>query len=104
MLHTRFNRAFRSVFRFVSDDFSDDFSDNFCIVCTQTAFFTEKLKALGDFQIIFNIIFASFVPDLIRAKSMYVYDAKLKNYRYVVLLVNVAAGHNRGPAQACGSV
>ena len=100
MLHTRFNRAFPSVFRFVSDNTSG----NFCIVCTQIAFFTEKLKALGDFQIIFNIIFASFVPDLIRAKSMYVYDAKLKNYRYVVLLVNVAAGHNRGPAQACGSV
>ena len=77
---------------------------NFCTACTQTAFVIQKLKALGDFQIIFNIIFASFVPDLIRAKSMYVYDAKLKNYRYVVLLVNVAAGHNRGPAQACGSV
>ena len=61
MLHTRLNRAFRSVFRFVSDNNSDIF----CIVCTQTAFFIEKQKALGDFQIIFEIIFASFVPDLI---------------------------------------
>ena len=34
---------------------------------------------------------------------MYVHDVKLKNYRYVVLPVNVAAGHSRGPAQACGS-
>ena len=62
VLHTRFNRAFRSVFRFVSDDFSDDFSDNFCIVCTQTAFFIKKQKALCDFQIIFETSFASFVP------------------------------------------
>ena len=46
MLHTRFNRAFRFVCRFVSDHISD----NFCIVCTQTAFFIEKQKALGDFQ------------------------------------------------------
>ena len=57
---TRFNRAFRSVFRFVSDNISD----NICIVCTQTAFFIEKQKALDDFQIIFQTIFASFVPDL----------------------------------------
>ena len=56
----RFNRAFRSVFRFVSDDISD----NFCIVCTQTAFFIEKQKPHGDLQIIFQMIFASFVPDL----------------------------------------
>ena len=55
VLHTRFNRAFRPVFRFVSD--------NFGIVCTHTAFFIEKKKALGDFQIV-QIIFASFVPDL----------------------------------------
>ena len=60
MLHTRVNRAFRSVFRFVSDTFSD----NFCIVCTQTAFFIKKQKALGGFQIIFHLVFASFVPDL----------------------------------------
>ena len=60
MLHTRFNRAFHSVFRFVSDNISD----NFCIVCTQTALFIEKQKALDDFPIIFQIIFASFVPDL----------------------------------------
>ena len=60
VLHTSLNRAFRSVFRFVSDNISD----NFCIVCTQTAFFIKKQKALGDFQIIFQIIFASFVPDL----------------------------------------
>ena len=46
VLHTRFNRAFRSVFRFVSDNFSDIF----CIVCTQTAFFIEKHEALGDFH------------------------------------------------------
>ena len=63
VLHTRFDRAFRSVFRFVSDNISD----NFCIVRTQTAFLMEKRKALGAFQIIFRIIFASFVPDL----SMY---------------------------------
>ena len=37
---------------------------NFCTACTQTAFVIQKLKALGDFQIIFPIIFASFVPDL----------------------------------------
>ena len=61
MLHTRFNRAFRSVFRFVSDNFSD----NFCILCAQTAFFIRKQKALGDFQIFFQTICASFVPDLI---------------------------------------
>ena len=60
VLHTRFNSAFRSVFRFVSDNISD----NFCIVCTQTAFFIEKQKALGDFQVIFQKIFALFVPDL----------------------------------------
>ena len=59
-VRTRFNRAFRSVFRFVSDNISD----NFCIVCTQTAFFIEKQKALGDFQIFFQIIFASFVSGL----------------------------------------
>ena len=60
VLHTRFNRAFRSVFRFVSESFSY----NFCIVYTQTAFFIKKQKALGDFQIIFQTIFASFLPDL----------------------------------------
>ena len=38
------NRAFCSVFRFVSDNISD----HFCIVCTQTAFFIKKRKALGD--------------------------------------------------------
>ena len=60
VLHTRFHRAFRSVFRCVSDNMSD----NVCIVCTQTAFFVKKQKALGDFQIIFQINFALFVPDL----------------------------------------
>ena len=60
MPHTKFNRAFRSVFRFVSDNISE----KKCIVCTQSAFFIEKLKVLGDFQIIFQTILASFVPDL----------------------------------------
>ena len=48
VLHKRLTRFFRSVFRFVSDNISG----NFCIVCTQTAFFIKKQKALGDFQII----------------------------------------------------
>ena len=60
VLHTRLNRAFRSAFRFVSDNIPD----NFCIVCTQTAFFIKKQKALGDFRIILKIILASFVPSL----------------------------------------
>ena len=38
-------------------------SHNFCIVCTQPAFFVDTQRVLGDFQIIFQIIFASFVPD-----------------------------------------
>ena len=50
VLHTRFNRAFRSVFRFVSENISD----NFRIVYTQTAFFVEKQKALGDFYEVDN--------------------------------------------------
>ena len=74
MLHTRFNRAFRSVFRFVSDIISD----YFCIVCTQTAFFIEKKKALGDFQTILQIIFASFVPDL-------------KEYKYRVICKDIGS-------------
>ena len=60
VLHTRFNRAFRSLFRFASDNTPE----KNCIVCTQTAFVLEKQKALGDFQIIFQILFALFVPDL----------------------------------------
>ena len=39
-------------------------SEKNCIVCTQTAFFIEKQKALDDFQIVYQIIFASFAPDV----------------------------------------
>ena len=46
IIHTRLNHAFRSVFRFVSDNISD----SICIVCTQTAFFIQRVfyqKAKG---------------------------------------------------------
>ena len=69
-------RAFRSVFRFVSDNISD----HFCIFCTQTAFFIEKQKALGDFQIIFQIFFASFVPDLIESLLFFLHA---RNGRFI---------------------
>ena len=63
VLHTTWmNRVFRCVFRFVSDISS--ISDHICIACTETAFFIKKQKALGDFQIIFQLSVASFVPDL----------------------------------------
>ena len=77
VLYTRLNRAFRSVFRFASDNISD----NFCIVCTQTAFFIEKQKAFGDFQIIFKIILASFVPGLSPRKK------KSNAVEYLFLLI-----------------
>ena len=51
-------RAFHSVFRFVLDNISDIF----CVVCTHTAFSIKKLKAPRDFQKIFQMLFASFVP------------------------------------------
>ena len=60
-------RAFRSVFRFVSDNISG----NVCVVCTHTAFFlAKKPKALRDFHIIFQIVFASFVPGLTARKCI----------------------------------
>ena len=61
MLHAKLNLSlsvpFFGLFQIISD--------KFCIVCTQTAFLIKKQKALGDFQIIFQIFFASFVPDLL---------------------------------------
>ena len=61
-LHTyEIYRAFRSVFRFVSDNILDIFCS--VCTCTQTAFLIEKQKALGDFQITFQMIFAPFAPD-----------------------------------------
>ena len=52
VLPTRLNRAVRSVFFLVSQNIS-----HFCVVCTQTASFR-------DFQMIFQIFFASFAPAL----------------------------------------
>ena len=60
VLHTRLHRAVRTVFRSVSDIISD----NFCVVCTHIAFFIKKQKALRDVQILFQLMFASFVPSL----------------------------------------
>ena len=75
MLHTTFNRAFRTVFQFVSNNISDIF----CIVCSQTAFFIKKQKASGDFRIIFQIIFAPFIPDL---RSCF-----LRGYIYIYIYI-----------------
>ena len=60
-LHTRFNRALRFVFGFVSENISEKIS----IDCTQTAFFIEKQKDLGDFQKFFQ----SFLRRLYRTSA-----------------------------------
>ena len=60
MLHTRFNRAFRSVFGL----FQIIFQIIFASFVPKLHFFIKKEKALGDFQIIFQILFASFVLGL----------------------------------------